>query len=156
MPYAKRFGVSKGLGLNAKPTLTGIEAAGQTFLKGALLVNSSGSVAGAGTNPTGILGVAEEDATGTTGNAVRFIPALPHVLFEARLLASGSAHTLVQANLYAEYGVTVDADGYWYVDVDKTTTNGRFKILEFVDPVGTSSARVRGVFTYDATLYAAS
>lgn len=157
MPFAKRFGASKGLGLNAKPTLTGIEAAGQTFLKGALLVNSSGSVAGAGTDPTNILGVAEEDATGTTGNAVRFIPALPHVLFEARLLGAAAAdHTLVQGDLYTEYGVTADANGYWYVNTGKTGADARFKVLEFVDAVGTVNARVRGVFTYDATIYAAS
>lgn len=157
MPFAKRFGASKGLGLNAKPTLTGIEAAGQSFKKGALLVNSSGSVAAAGTDPTGILGVAEEAATGTTGNAVRFVPALPHVLFEARLLGAAAAdHTLAQSDMYAEYGVTVDANGYWYVNAGKTTTDARFRILEFVDAVGTVNARVRGIFTYDATQFAAS
>ena len=157
MSYAKRFGPSKALGLNIKPSLTGPEAATQSFKKGALLIDSSGYLAEGGTDPTNIIGVSEEAASGTTGNDVRFTPALPNVLFEGRLLGAAAAdHVLVATNRYAEYGLTKDSDGYWYVNVSKTGADARFRILEFVDAVGTTNARVRGVFTLDQTVFEAS
>ncbi len=157
MPYSERFGPSKALGLNATPSITGPEDAGETFEKGAILVDNAGYLAEGGTDPTDIVGVSEQAASGTQGTDIRFTPALPNQLFEAKLLGAAAAdHTLAVTDRYAEYGVTKHADGYWYIDAGKTDADARFRILEFVDAVGTVNGRVRGVFTVDITLYGVS
>lgn len=53
-----------------KGTLTGIEAATQSFKKGTPLINSSGSLAAVAADPTAIRCISLKDATGTTGKTV--------------------------------------------------------------------------------------
>lgn len=161
---AARYAIRAGrrLGLNATPGMVGLEAATQTFVKGAVLIdNGSGYLAEGGANPTGILGIADEDAhnDGAAGTSkIAFTPAIPNVLFEASLDQASALGTYVslQTDLWAEYGITEDASGIWYVDVDKTGATGRFRIVEFIDAVGSTFTRVLGFFVIDNTAFGVS
>ena len=69
--------------------------------------------------------------------------------FEAQIDNSSTgvavtARTLVGVN----YGLTVDANNYWYVDLNKTTSTAVLTIVELnpLDPIGTSFGRVWFVF----------
>lgn len=151
---------SKCLGHTSTISLTGPEAASETYKKGAVLVAASGKLQEGGANPVGIVGVAEEPGENLASGSpkVRYVPALPNQMFEGSIDDNGDLGNgaIAAADLYAEYGVTEDAAGVWYIDKGKTTTLARFRILEFVDAVGTVNGRVRGVFTQDVTLYGVS
>lgn len=71
----------------------------------------------------------------------------------------GPSQTVTQANVGIKYGMTIDSDGYWYVDTTKTTvgTNTVLTVtkLDPVDqggyPLSTPPSAARGVyFTIDA------
>lgn len=147
------------LGLSSIPTITKGEAATQTFTKGAVVVyNGAGYIEEAGVNPSQIAGMAQQpgqNGTNAGDKECRFIPALPHVQFEMALdQAGGLGRVTVQGDLGEEYGLTKDANGVWYVDVDKTGANARVKVVGFRDAVGTASGRVYVVFKNSATLFA--
>ena len=50
--------------------------------------------------------------------------------------------TIAQTDYQAEYGLTVDANGVWYVDKDKVGALARVKIVGFRDAVATVLGRV--------------
>jgi hypothetical protein len=62
---------------------------------------------------------------------------------------SGSATTPTKANIGTLYGLTVDANGHWYVDFNKTTV-GTNTVVQMVDldPIDGSSANARILFTF--------
>src|SRR5262245_52523243 len=93
-------------GLYSVPSMEGIEAAAQSFKRGAPVIISSGSIAVAAANPRSVIGFAEENASGVTGAKRRIIPALPHVVFEGSLESAGALGTLAltQAHVWAEVG----------------------------------------------------
>jgi hypothetical protein len=141
------------LGLVSTPILEGPEAASQTFKQGAVLVDSAGKVAEASNDPTAsILGIALHDASGTTDQTVMFVPALPHVVFEATLedQATGD-HALVQTNCWQDYGLKKTAAGLWYIDENDGT--GPALIIRLVDPAGTIQGRVQFQFKSSATIW---
>lgn len=163
MPRTSPIG-GPAAGLNAHPTFSGPEAALQTFKNGALLVAAAGFIQEAGANPTAVVGVSAEPgknltvagvAQGVLDGQSRFIPVLPHSVFEMNLdKASALGYLSLQTDLGALYGVTKDANGIWYIDVDKTAGNARVVVVGFRDPVGTASARVYALFKNGNTAYA--
>ena len=134
-------------GINSTPSMVQGEGASQTFKKGAVLVNGSsgnvGMVVIAGADPTGILGVAEEDGENAAVGvgSCRFVPALPHVTFEGSLDDGTGTYALVAGDKNKAYGIAVDGNGVWYID-QTDTTNTRVVITDFKDSVGTQAARV--------------
>ncbi len=143
--------VSRLLGLGAAPVLTGVEAASQTFKKGAPLKNSSGKLAIAAEDDvaTLLIGIAEHDAAGVTDTAVKMVPVLPNVVFCAELSdETDGLVTLAQTHMWGKYGINVTTDGKWYVDTDETTvgTNVAAVVVGFRDPVGTVNGIVEFVF----------
>lgn len=133
------------VGASSEQTLTGIEAASQTYKLGAPLVTSSGKIAVGGTNPRNVLGFADVDASGTTDAEAPYHPALLNMMFEGSLddTLSGSnaplTHALAQTDVYAVAGLTVDAaTGFWYIDASKTTdgTNSAVVVMGLKDPIG--------------------
>lgn len=144
------------LGALSVPVRTdGLEAAGQSWVAGAPLIASSGSLAEASDDPTsGIIGFACNDASGTTGAAVSYIPALPDIEFEATLEdQSNGDHALVAGNKYTNFAIRQrTANGAWYLDENDTTNDGAV-VVEFVEPVGTVQARVRARLLAAVTIY---
>lgn len=143
-----------GGGSGVIPTRKGIEAASQSFKKGAVLIESGGKVAIAAADAVAaILGVAAADASGVTDKEVLFYPALPGMVFEATFEdQTNENHALAAANVYANYAIQVDSNGIFYVD-ENDTTNTSVQIVGHKDPVGTTRARVYVSFEHDKTSY---
>lgn len=143
-----------GGGSGVIPTRAGVEAGSQSFKKGAILIESSGSIATAAADPVAaIIGVAAHDASGVTGREVLYYPALPGMVFEATLEdQSNTDHALVQGNIFANFGAQVDNNGIWYVD-ENETSDTCVHVVGHKDPIGTTRARVYVSFEHDKTSY---
>lgn len=154
VPYASLAG-----GTGVVPTMRGNEAASQSFVKGAVLINSSGKIATASADPTdNIIGVAAEPASGVTDDPVTFYPALPGLVFEATLEdQSNEDHALVISNVFSPFALQVDDDGIWYVDENDGSNTGVFVVgvKDWDDVVNAKvRARVLVTFIYAKTIYA--
>lgn len=139
------------LGLNITPTMHGQEAAGQSYVVGALLVDSSGKVAVGAADPSlgTILGVANTAATGVTDTDVTFTPALPGVVFEANLDDGSGTLALAITHRWARFGLAVTSGKFWIDQSD--TTNIRVVVVDFRDAIGTANARVYCTFLPNAS-----
>ena len=151
-------------GLGSTPLWEGDEAASATYVNGAVLVNSSGFIAESSADGDNIVGVAVK-AGGNGGSngakRARFVPALPHILFEANVDDSGDLGNgaYVDADMWKHYALAKDADGKWYID-KADTTNVRVCIVGISDPAARAAAdaatariqaRVQFVFLGDKT-----
>lgn len=101
------------------------EAATQTFKRGAVLVNSSGFIAGGGADPTDVLGIAAEDGHNDTTagtHQLAYYRIEPGSLWAINIDDSGDLGNgaLVDADFNTRYGLAVSAD-VWYVDKADTT-----------------------------------
>jgi hypothetical protein len=62
---------------------------------------------------------------------------------------TGAATTPTQANVGTQYGLTVDANGYWYVDFAKTTVGtNTVLVMTSLDPIDGSTANARILFQF--------
>jgi hypothetical protein len=62
---------------------------------------------------------------------------------------TGSATTPTQANVGTQYGMTVDANGYWYVDFAKTTVGtNTVVVMTGLHPIDGSAANARILFQF--------
>ena len=129
----------------------GIEASGQTWKVGAPLVNSSGSLAEASTDTSGyagtIIGFASGPATGVTGAAAPFIPAISTATFsgtvDGTLVSTNAPGTgsVAQTAVWGGIGLQKDAaSGLWYLC---TTGTASFIIVGLIDAASTVNGRVR-------------
>jgi hypothetical protein len=108
--------VPADLELIREGTLTGIEAATQSYTAGALLLDSSGSLAQVAADPTAVRGIAVKAATGTTGKVVEYWPIKAGRLYEMTFEG-----TIAQSDIHSNVGVTKDATtGYWYANPSET------------------------------------
>jgi hypothetical protein len=147
-------------GLSSTPSRVAPEKASQTFKRGAVLVNNLGYLEKGGVNPRAVVGVSEEpgESAATDGaKTCRYVPALPHVVFEGSIDTSAALGTgaVAAADLFAEYGLTEDPAGVWYVDKAKATagTTSVGRLVELVDPVGTVNGRVRFIVLNSVAVY---
>lgn len=149
-------------GLHHTPIWTGGAAASTGWDRGAVLIsNGSGLLTPAADDAvTLIAGVALHDVGGgfgqtgsVSGEEVKFVPALPHLEFEASLedQANGD-HALVQANVYNDYAIQVTAGGIYYLD-ENDTTNVSGMVTRLIDAVGTVQGRVMFKFLDSVTLW---
>ena len=154
---ANGFRVAKHLGLHSTPTVEFEEAASGDWKKGGVLVFSSGLVTepAYNANPTQIVGIAENAATGTTNANCRVIPAIPGtVIFSGHISDDITGnYTTVEANVGTCYGILQDATNLgWYIDAGTSTVaDCRVRVVGFHDPVGTSNGRV--YFTFLGVVY---
>lgn len=153
MPTAplRPISVAKTVHGNSPWTQLFQEAASQTFKTGAVVsLDSSGRVVEAGTNPTGILGVAAGDAHNSTPagtDSILVWIADDETIFRGNL--SGTSTTsLVDVGL--GYGLTKDttAPGGDTWEVVKSVTNRRVIVVDLdpQDAVGTVNGRVLFMF----------
>jgi len=139
----------------------GLEGASETFGAGAVLVEDAAQLDEAAADPTsGIVGIAAQAATGTTGSSIAYYPALEGVVWEGNLSTGGAspptAYTLTAGDFLTRYALQVDTSqnpDVWYID-QADTGNVSVTIIGFRDPVGTSDGRVYFVINADTTPYA--
>jgi len=128
---------------------TGLEAASQSFKKGAPLVESSGYLAEAtGGAALDIVGFAitegHSDSSAGTSNVLYYPTELVPV-WQGKLAAT-SPHSLAQTDVFTEYGLHKTATGYWYVDYDESSAAQKSaSVVGLIDAVGTSDGWVRFV-----------
>lgn len=115
------------------------EAASETFKYGDVLqpvTTGANRVGIADTDETTILGVAAEDASGTTDTDISVWLAKSQDEWIGNLDG-----TLAAANLGTDYGIKKDSAGVWTVD-DADTTNTRVRVVKLYDAVGDVNGRV--------------
>jgi hypothetical protein len=139
------------LGLHSTPSLTFLEAASQTYVKGSPLIASSGlaAITGAVANPVDIIGISESAATGTTNDPVRVNPISADIVYEGILgKADLSDRVTAQTDIGTAYGINRDATNLgFFVDVDNTTpAEVKVRVIGFKDAVGTTNGRVYFTF----------
>lgn len=134
-------------GIGSVQKREGGAATSETWAKGAVLIASSGYLAEASDDPTEIVGVALHGVTSAAQGAVaQYVPAVDSQEFIGTLDSAGSpgTHALVITNRYVKYGLSVDASGIWYIDVDETSDAlARVIITGLVDQVGDIMGKVR-------------
>jgi hypothetical protein len=132
------------------------EAATQEFNGGAPLFFSSGKVAEI-TDPVGdteqIIGIALNDASGTTSNPTQVVPALPGLVFEACLAnVADDLYTIALADVGKLCALRRDdTNDTWFLGAnDAHATNpvagAGCRIVSLKDAVGTVNGRVNFVF----------
>ncbi len=120
------------------------EGASQTFRYGTPVIFSSTSgheneVLTAGTDPTYVVGVTSQAASGTQGTSLPVWSAEPDVEFIGRVQDGG---TLAYTNVGTAYGIVYDATNtIWRVDLSETTTTSVI-VTALVDAVGDINGNV--------------
>lgn len=122
--------------------------ASETWKKGAILINdATGYLAEGGSNPTSIVGVAINAVTSASAGAVvQYVPALSSICFVGTLddMNAEGTGALAQAQVNVKYGLTVNSNGIWVVDINKTSdATVRVVVTGLVDQVGDVLGRVR-------------
>jgi hypothetical protein len=145
---------ARRLGLNANPVMTGPEAASQTFVKGDVLINSSGYLAQASADPVAnIVGVAIEDghndsSAGTSD--IKYTPAIPGMIFKGVVHNASSASLAVIAatDRFTRYGLARSSTAnVWYIDkTESSSAKKTVTIVDFDEAVSTTNGTVYFVF----------
>jgi len=120
------------------------EELNQSYKKGAPLVYDGSELeilASAGADTTAVVGIAVKDATGVESSEVPIYEANDYNLFAGSLINSTTAHVLVDTNLGKDYALIQSGDD-WYIDISDSTTNTKVGIVQFLDDVGDTNARV--------------
>lgn len=143
--YFKPVGMLNGAPI---PILQVTKASATTWNAGDIIIATSGLAVVATDGPTTgtILGVAAD--TQAAGNTeVLIYPALPDIIFTGRIATgdAGGAYTSLVTNRYLRYGISLDSTGTWYINA-ADTTDLAVLILEFIDAIGTSLAKVKFCF----------
>jgi hypothetical protein len=144
----------KMLGGGAVPIVNVTKASATTWLKGAIIIATSGLAVEAADGPTTgtILGVAAEAAEDGRTEALVY-PALPNAVFSGRIATgdTGGDYTSLVTNRYIRYGLSLEGtSGTWYINAADTTDLAAMPI-EFVDAIGTNLALVH--FTFVDSLF---
>lgn len=138
------------IGGGAAPLMSVTKASATTWLKGAIIIATSGLAVEAADGPTTgtILGVAAEAAVAGSTSALIY-PALPNVIFSGRLATgdTGGAYTSLVTDRYVKgYGIALEGTtGTWYIN-QADTTDDAVMITDFIDDIGDSLALCRFVF----------
>lgn len=141
------------------PINHGIESSTQSYLAGAPLIPSSGSLVESTSQVYSAhltVGIALAAATGTTGHDVSYVVANMNCVFIGYLQGQSSTHatdgyTLLQTAVGLSYAVAKDAGGNWYLNQGDTTNIGAV-VVGLADPIGTVG-RVYFKFLLAATPY---
>lgn len=146
---------ARSSGLTVSPSAPGVEAATQTWKKGAPLKFVGGFLTQlAEADVTGIAGIALGDATGVTGKAANYCPAQPGCVFEGEFsdLTDG-LNTPTQAIVGEDFGLNMAGDGDWFIDNDEAAAELSVTVIGFKDAIGTVNPIVFFVFKHSTTIY---
>jgi len=123
-----------------------LEAASQTYDRGAFVYQTSGKLAVI-TATSKIFGQAFEDATGTTSTRVYGARILPGDVFEVNVYHATAASALAALTQLGECYALKLVSGTIVLDIettaeDGTTANARWKLVGYRDPIGDVYGRV--------------
>jgi hypothetical protein len=144
-------------GQTSVPLWNAPEGVTETFLKGSVVIFTSGYLVQAAASPVvKIAGISttnahNDSAAGT--HDMEFVPALPGLRFEGTLCVdSTNTHILVQTNLGASYGILIDTTNKrWFID--PANTSDAVNIVKLVDALATVKPRVEFVFMALVTIF---
>lgn len=126
------------------PVVSLLEATSQTFKKGELVYLASGYVTVCSTDPSLIIGIANEDAHNITAGTQRVsVTLLNGVVFKANVYhATAASAVTAQTQVGSSYGV-VAVSNKWFVDISEESSK-RVTIMDLVqeDTVGDTYGRV--------------
>ena len=148
------------IGMPSVPTETIKEGASQSFLKGEVLVISSGyAVVGTAGDDNPVLGTilgisCMAGRNVSTYPDLQYIPALPGVVFSAQLQNAAATAAVAQTNVGTVYGLNVTSN-QWWVDTDDTTDE-RVRVIGYKDPIGTVNGVVYFVFLPNTTIFSST
>lgn len=136
------------LGQDGTPTpFPGFEAASQSFDPGDVLCASSGLLTKCATNPTSIIGISAENASGTTNAQRMYYPAKGLVFAIPVWHDTPASAVTAYSQIGATYNLKLDSDGYWLCDIEHTTaTSIQVVGLHPGDTVGDAYGRVLVTF----------
>ena len=137
------------------PVGHGPEDASQTWERGSVLIadENTGEIVEAADEPVDlIMGISVAAASTVTGNDVLYWKAIPGVRFFASVGTSLTAGDISATDLFEEFPLQLDTNE-WYVDITDNT-NPAVRIVEFVDPIGTTNGTVIFEFLTDTLLMA--
>lgn len=148
------------VGGGTAPIMHGGETASSSWKAGAFLQDDAAGLLKLCASPIDAsgetkraFGFALADASGTTGKDAPYLWLGDAALvFEGTLSDPAGTHTLVIADLFSIYPITLDAtfsSGHWYLNGNTVDAEGGL-IIGFKDPVGTVDARVYFIVTSTA------
>jgi hypothetical protein len=144
---------ARRLGFHSTPSMNFLEAASQTFKIGTPLTFTSGgsTVEEVATPalPINIIGIAAEDASGTTNDPIRVWPLVDGIIWEAPLGTTALTDVdLAQAQVGDILGIGQDGTNLGYfVDTALTAVlSTRVRVVGLKDAAGTTNGRVYFVF----------
>ena len=126
------------------------ETASQSYEAGDFVtLDASGDMLITDNADTEVLGLAQADATGTTGEACTATPLFPGDIIQIDTWdVSGAvvtdASTFVPGTAYG----LVEVSGEWYADFDKSAVTGIVGVLIFIAPQGTLKEEINGDTVY--------
>lgn len=138
--------VSPSGGLGNSYPVDGFEASGQSFKSGAILVQTSGKLQGAGADPDNLVGLAQQPAEGVADTRIKYHRFNSTTVLEITIddtSAGEAAGTYVAAiaDINSKFGLAQDtSSGIYYVDQDETSAVAVI-LLGFRDPIGTTQPR---------------
>lgn len=111
------------------------EAASQSFKKGEFVYLSSGALTACASDATKILGIALEDASGTTGTSIKVQVIEPNDIIKIRVRNDTTDATCDNASLGTSYG-TIVASNVHYLDINDTTNDALVPVRYETDESG--------------------
>lgn len=150
-PKPVKYGYT--IGQTACPIIHGEEVAGASYKAGAFLIDNDSGVITESTSPVNAsavanrtIGVARDDATGTTAADVSIIFATQTTVYEGTLSdATAGTHTLAATDKFKVYPITKQTTftpNTWYLDANAVSDTGGGLVIGFKDAVGTVDGRV--------------
>ena len=137
------------------PVGHGPEDASQTWERGSVLIadENTGEIVEAADEPVDlIMGIAMAAASTVTSTDVMYWKAIPGVRFIGSVGTSLTAGTILATDLFEEFPLQLDTSE-WYIDTTDNS-NPAVRIVEFIDPVGTTNGTVIFEFLTDTLLMA--
>ena len=142
----------RGAGGEIAPIYKFAEAASQTFKAGALVYTAAGLITAVANDGTEILGIAMEDASGTTSAAIHVQVIRTGDLIEMRCVDDIATDVAVAASGFSPghtYPVAVDSNGVCAAELAGIHDNT--EELVFIQPVydANGSSTTRGIFVLE-------
>ena len=143
----------RGAGGEIPPIYKFKEAASQSFKAGAVVELVSGQLAAVADGEARILGIAQQDASGTTNTYLAIQVARPGDLIEMRCVDDVATDAAVAASGFSAgqtYAIAVDSNGVCAADLSET--NALTEELVFIAPVYDSNgaSTTRGIFVLES------
>lgn len=137
------------IGMSSIPLFEADKASATTFHQGDVIIFTTGLAVEGADGPTvnTVVGIAAEDAI--NGNTIVALwPAIPGIVFSGHVATGDDGATVDSAAAHrgVSYGLAVDSNGHWYVNIGDTTDLA-VTIIRLIDAAATAWGEIEFVFT---------